>query len=106
MRLEEFISDIRIDEFIGEMTPDDLPDPYNQMAELIGIENTVKIINNFGGLKIYFPKGELVIKRLRNGRIFKEYNGRNLRQLAWKYGLTENWLRTIIRRNKHLLKRN
>ncbi|GEN36124.1 hypothetical protein ADA01nite_35840 [Aneurinibacillus danicus] len=62
MRLEEFIADMRIDEFMGEMTPDDLPEPYNQMAKLIGIENTVKIINNFGGFKIYFPREKLSLK--------------------------------------------
>ncbi|WP_413773698.1 Mor transcription activator family protein [Paenibacillus validus] len=31
--------------------------------------------------------------------MFKEYNGHNARELAWKYGLTENWLRTILREN-------
>lgn len=93
---------MRIEDFIDEMTPSDLPDPYNMMAELIGIDSTVKIIKSFGGTRIYLPKAELVIQTFRNERILKEYNGFNVKELAKKYGLTENWTRTILRRNKAL----
>lgn len=41
----------------------------------------------FGGSMIYIPKGLAVATESRNDLIIKEFNGRNISELARKYGI-------------------
>ncbi len=82
---------------MNELPPKEFPYPYDEIAELIGSELTVKFMKQYGGVKTYFPTEESVIRVVRNRQIVKEYNGTNKRKLAIKYGVTENWIGTILR---------
>jgi Mor family transcriptional regulator len=76
--------------------PKELPEPYNYMVTLIGIENTLKIANMYQGTGLYLPKLDSVLTKIRDRNIRKEFNGYNYRELAHKYNLTERWIRELI----------
>jgi Uncharacterized conserved protein len=69
---------------------------YRELAEIIGAENVYLIYKNMRGQQITFPKKlyttECIIKK-----VMKEYNGKNIKQLAVKYEYTERHLRKLIK---------
>lgn len=76
----------------------ELPEVYQMLAELVGIENMLLIAEHFGGGEsIYFPKIEAIHRSARNKQIIEEFNGYNFKMLAHKYGLTEMAIRAIVR---------
>lgn len=81
------------------LKPEELPEPYKEMAKNIGIENTLKLVDLYQGAAIYFPKIEKVLIKIRDKNIRKEFNGGNYKELAIKYGLTERWIREIVSSN-------
>jgi len=85
-----------IEAIIGEITIEDLPDSYREVARAIGIENAVKLSSVVGGLAYYFPQIEGILRKKRDECIRREFTGNNHRDLARKYGLTERWVREIV----------
>lgn len=75
----------------------DLPESLQQVAELIGLENLMKLSKYIKGNEIYIPIPEAIVRKARNRNILKEYTGYNLEFLAKKYGLTSKGVRRIIR---------
>lgn len=75
---------------------DDLNEEQQQLAELIGLDNFAKLVQVFGGTRIYIPKQEVFSRVVRNEKIRQEYNGRNIKILATKHGLTEVQIRNIL----------
>ena len=76
--------------------PDDLNEEQQQLAELIGLDNFAKLVQVFGGTNIYIPKAEAFGRTMRNEKIRQEYNGRNVKILASKYGLTERQVYNLV----------
>ena len=61
---------------------------YKDIAEIIGIEKTILLHDNFQGQQISFPKKLYT----------KEYeDNENLKTMAFKYGYTERHLRRILK---------
>jgi len=89
--MDEWISRI-----LPELTIDDLPESYREVARLIGVENAVRLSEHLGGLVFYFPQLDGMLRKKRDARIKKEFNGANHKDLARKYGLTERWIREIV----------
>ena len=54
------------------------------------------LVRSFNGTSIYIPKIESLEKAVRDELIKEEFDGRNYRELALKYGLTETWIRNIV----------
>ncbi len=81
-----------------EIKIESLPEAYRVLAEVIGIENTLKIARHVGGLVYYFPKIDRLLQEIRDDMIRREFNGSNHKPLALKYGLTERWVRDIVQR--------
>lgn len=77
-----------------EITIEDLQEQYRDYAEVIGVENAVKLSNFLGGSHICIPKLENLLKAGRYKNIIEEYDGTNIKQLAVKYGVSE---RTVYR---------
>lgn len=75
---------------------DDLNEEQQHLAELIGLDNFAKLVQVFGGTNIYIPKAEAFGRSVRNEKIRQEYNGRNVKSLAVKYGLTERQVYKLI----------
>ncbi len=76
---------------------DNLPDDLQMIAETLSIDIALKLSKNFGGMRIYIPKIEHVLRSNRNNHIRQEFNGANHKMLARNYKLTETQIRTILK---------
>ena len=76
-----------------------LNDVYREIADEIGIEKTIAIFNLFHGTQISFPN-KLSSKEYIYAAILKEYNGKNVLQLAQKYNYSERTIWRIIKAGK------
>ncbi len=74
----------------------DLPGVYREMAEVIGVEATVKLAGVYAGNCIYFPKLERALLSVRNQAIRHEFDGANIRALARRWGLSARHVRHIV----------
>ena len=68
-----------------------------ELAEIIGLESYVKLTNCYAGCTIYITKPERIRKQIRDAEIYEKFDGRNYRQLAKEYCLSESSIRKIIR---------
>ena len=78
---------------------DGLNDVYREIADEIGIENAVAIYNMFHGTQISFPS-RLFSKEYIHRAIVREYNGKNVIQLAQKYNYSERTVWRILKSKK------
>lgn len=80
---------------------EELSEIYRDIAELIGIEETLKLYRNYKGLQVNFPTRlydrEYVIKQA----IETKGVGKNIRGLAVKYGYSERWIREMTQGRKN-----
>lgn len=73
-----------------------LNDIYRDIADEIGIENTLVIYRLFHGTQISFPN-RLFSKEYTHQAIINEYNGNNVPQLAQKYNYSERSIWRILK---------
>ena len=71
---------------------------YNELANLLGTDAAMKIHANYRGQQVTFPV-ELFSKQFTKSRIIAEYDGRNVKQLATRYGYSEKTIRKILKDN-------
>ncbi|MGD8561234.1 MAG: Mor transcription activator family protein [Desulfarculaceae bacterium] len=83
-------------EWIKQVTPQDLPEVYQEMAEVIGVEATVYLARIFAGTSVYFPKLERALLSQRNRVIRREFDGANIKMLARRWGLSARHVRHIV----------
>ena len=69
---------------------------YRDIADEIGIENTLAIYKLFHGTQISFPN-RLFSKEYTHRAIINEYNGNNVSQLAQKYNYSERSIWRILK---------
>ena len=69
---------------------------YSELANLLGIEAVLKIHSAYRGQQITFPVNFFTTEFIAS-RIAAEYDGKNIRQLATKYGYSEKWIRKMIK---------
>ena len=69
---------------------------YNDLANLIGMDATKTIFDEYRGQHITFPV-EFYSKKFIHNQIVKEYNGFNVKQLATKYEYSERTIRRILK---------
>ena len=74
---------------------DGLNDVYKDIADEVGLENTLAIFKLFHGTQISFPN-RLFSKAYTHQAIQNEYNGKNVPQLAQKYNYSERSIWRII----------
>lgn len=74
---------------------------YYEIAEKIGVGNTLEIAELFQGSSVYFPKLDAIYSKKIREKILSEFNGYNYKHLAVKYGYSEMWIRKIV--NKDVL---
>ena len=79
-----------------DISLDDLPEECRQIAEAIGLEALLELSARMGGERVYIPLPERLATAARNRAIRAEFNGRNYRALAVKYGLTVRWIRCLV----------
>ncbi len=95
------MTDLKPSKSGAEISLADLHPTYRKMAAVIGIENTLALGREFGGMSIYFPKVRAaILLKSRHQTIIREFNGRNYAELARKHHLTEAWVREIVKRER------
>lgn len=80
------------------MTIDELPESYQPVAEIVGVEDALRLAQHLGGLSFYYPRLDSLLRDKRDAQIRAEFTGCNHRDLARKYNLTESWIRQIVQR--------
>lgn len=76
-----------------EMIPDD--GWYRELAEQIGVDNFLIVIEMLGGATTYIPKLDSILRPVLHEQIKSEFNGQNYFQLAQKYDISERYVRGI-----------
>ncbi|MDA8140382.1 MAG: hypothetical protein M0036_17180 [Desulfobacteraceae bacterium] len=74
----------------------DLPEDLRQIAEIIGLPALLALSARMGGDSIHIPHPARLATAARDRAIRAEFNGRNYRELAIRYGLTVRWVRVIV----------
>ena len=69
---------------------EDIPEEFVGLANFMGIDK-------FGGIAIYFPSKKTLLRKGRNREIIKRYNGKNIKDLARAFEISEVQVRNIIR---------
>jgi Mor family transcriptional regulator len=82
-------------EWVKELKIEDVPRAFRPLVETLGIEGAAKLSNAYPGMSIYVPKPETLFERLRNDLIRRDLRTMSYREVARKYGLTEQWIRQI-----------
>ena len=88
-----------VGKWTDSLTIEMLPEQYQPLAEILGVQPLLKLAEQYGGASLYIPKVEARVKALRDKRIQKEYNGYNAKELAQKYELSVNWVLNICKDN-------
>jgi len=73
-----------------------LPEIYQDIAGMIGIDATIMLGREFGGMNLYLPKMETALRPWRDELMRAEFNGANITALARKYRLTSTRVRQIL----------
>ena len=71
---------------------------HEEYVNLIGMENFILLCRAFGGTSIYIPKEEELLRKEKYCQIEKEFNGKNIKELARKYGISERTVYKVIKR--------
>ena len=74
----------------------DLPEEFRAVAEVVGLDAALKLVEAYGGESLYIVKKETAAREARNRAIRGEFNGLNYRELARSYGLTVTMVRRIV----------
>ena len=85
---------------IGDIDQTCLAGDVADVAELIGVPSTIKLVLHFGGTSIYFPKLAPIMEPIRNEAIVREFDGHNHKALARKYRFSVQHVYRLIRRQK------
>ncbi len=76
-----------------------LNEVYRELADEIGLENTLAVYRLFHGTQVSFP-GRLFSKEYVRKSILKEYDGSNIAQLAQKYNYSQRSIWRILQSKK------
>lgn len=75
---------------------EDLTDKQREVADLIGFDNYLKLIQYYAADTIYIPKPDNFERIRRNQKIVDEFDGSNTTELARRYHLTPVTIRRIV----------
>ncbi|SPD73796.1 conserved hypothetical protein [uncultured Desulfobacterium sp.] len=79
---------------------EDLPEELRDMADIIGFDDVLALVRNYGGAAVYINEWETVARGARNRRIRKDFNGVNYKELAREHKLTVSAIRQILDEGK------
>ncbi|MDD3401416.1 MAG: Mor transcription activator family protein [Eubacteriales bacterium] len=92
---------IDIPSWVHDVELSELPEQYRRFAELIGYENTLQLVANYGGDYQYIPKLDGLIKLTRDKQLWHDFRqGIEPRILAHRYDLSIVQVYEIIKRIK------
>ncbi|MCV9878833.1 Mor transcription activator family protein [Brenneria izbisi] len=68
------------------------------IADQIGEAVANRMMQIWGGQNVYFPMGMAWKVNQRDLEIFREFNGRNHHELARKFGVSLQWIYSVVKR--------
>lgn len=77
-----------------------LPEERQSEAESFGRRVADMLADDWGGISVYFPKSASSRFQRRNADLFADYTGRNMVELAKKYGLSEQRIYAILKEER------
>ncbi len=81
-----------------DITIDDMPNNDMKMiAEQCGIETAIDLIDKFGGLAFYIPREISSFRKAMVRYAKKNFDGRNLRELALELGVAQKTVERMLR---------
>lgn len=80
-----------------ELKPDDLQENHREIADVVGFDNLIKMIEHFGGNSIYIPQKYELYRNKMYADILDKYDGTNIKRLATDYGISEKTVYTIVK---------
>lgn len=80
-----------------EIKKKDLRGIYREIADLLGTDAAFIMHEAFRGQEVTFPVSLFTSTYIAE-RIVSEYGEKSVKQLATKYGYSEKWIRTILKK--------
>lgn len=81
---------------------DELPRQYRELAEIIGLANTLKVAEYCGKVPVYFPSLDATIRAKKEEYIVKNFKGDNHAELARDTDYSLVWVYEILKRAKKI----
>lgn len=79
------------------ITDGSLPEPYREYIKIMGLENFLKLIRQFGGKTIYIPKDGYIERIVLTETLKREHAaGKSIQQLSEQYGLNRSTVYSMI----------
>lgn len=78
-----------------ELTAEQLNGFYQDIAYDLGVDIAVRMYENYRGMQIVFPT-KLLDSNIIKQRIWNDFDGKNYKKIASKYGYSERWVRKIL----------
>lgn len=86
--------------WLDDLKIEDLPEQYQEMAAIIGIEATLKLVEHYRGIGFYFRSlGDLIAEKKKQF-IIRNFTGTNYAELARATGYSERWVRALQKNGK------
>lgn len=79
---------------------EELPEELIPIASFMGMDMFLNFCEEFGGCHIYMPSKKSILRGYRNREIIRRYDGTNSKVLAKEFGISEIYLKSIIRKAK------
>ncbi len=73
---------------------DDLTDDLKIVADVIGLEATIKLMKALQGISIYFPQITKLVRFV--SQYMKQNPGKSLKVIAYELSVSESYLRKFI----------
>lgn len=86
--------------FWDELEPDDLPGDLREIAHALGMEEAKYFVQRWGGVQIYIPSPNTLVKQWRDEQILQEWDGRNEGLLAERYGVARRYVYDLIKQGR------
>lgn len=79
------------------ISADQMPEVYRKFSDVIGIDATLKLCENFGGEQTYIPTISAAYNVFRNAEIIRRYKqGERVTDIAQRYGMTRVNIYNIV----------
>ena len=96
-----------MDNFLEELTMEDLKGEAWELAETIGLDAFKRLVQAYNGTgRLYIPQCSRITAPIRDRHIYEDYGhgGLDVPKLALKYALTDAYLRQIIKEHEKIEK--
>lgn len=84
-------------DMLRQVKYEDMTEEQQMLIDIMGMDAFMGLVQTCGGAYVYIPKGDNLVRPIRNRNIRDEFNGHNFKELAVKYGLTSMQIRNIIK---------